>query len=257
MLISTEKKFLFIHIQKTAGSSLARLLKSQAPDTRPFLGQHDHALWAKKHLASQWNEYYKFAFVRNPWDRLVSWYEMIRQDGKLLPWYKRLPYEMIRQNGKLFPWCQRFLQRKHYKPLWQYILRNASDFDEFLFNCTDIIEDVDGKRSCIYNQLDYLTDDNGDIIVDFVGKYENLQHDVSTVFKALRLESLPLPHVNKSQHKHYSEYYTEETKNLTAERYSRDIQFFGYRFEGSPHEAPNKVMQRPLKVAAQSGALNR
>jgi hypothetical protein len=160
---------------------------------------------------------------------------------------------MIRESGKVFPSSQRFLRRKHYKPLWQYVLRNATDFDEFLFKCTDIIEDVDGKRSCIYNQLDYLTDDNGDIIVDFVGKYENLQDDVSTVFKALRLESLPLPHVNKSQHKHYSEYYTEETKNLIAKRYSRDIQFFGYQFEGSPREAPKRVMGQPLKVAVQSG----
>jgi chondroitin 4-sulfotransferase 11 len=253
MLISTEKKFLFFHIQKTAGSSIARLLKSQAPDTRPFLGQHDHALWAKKHLASEWDDYYKFAFVRNPWDRLVSWYQMIRQDGRLLPSYKRLPYEMIRHTGRVFPWSQRFLQRKHYKPFWQYVLRHSANFDEFLFNCTDIIDDVDGKRSCVYNQVDYISDENGEIIVDFIGKYENLHHDVSTVLEALRLESRPLPHVNKSLHRHYSEYYTEETKNLVAERYSRDIQFFGYRFERPPNESPNKAMPRLLNLAANVG----
>ena len=252
MLISTEKKFLFIHIQKTAGSSLARLLKSQAPDTRPFLGQHDHALWTKKHLGSRWDEYYKFAFVRNPWDRLVSWYEMIRQDGRLLPWYKRVPYEMIRQNGKAFHWSQRFLQRKHYKPFWQYVLKNSTNFDEFLFNCTDIINDVDGKRSFMYNQLDYITNEKEEIIVDFVGKYENLEHDVSIVLEALRLENRPLPYVNRSQHRHFSEYYTEETRNLVAERYSRDIEFFGYQFEGSPREA-NNAIQQPPKVAAKVG----
>jgi chondroitin 4-sulfotransferase 11 len=253
MLISTEKKFLFFHIQKTAGSSVARLLKSQAPDTRPFLGQHDHALWVKKHLASEWDDYYKFAFVRNPWDRLVSWYQMIRHDGRLLPWYKRLSYEMIRKSGKVFPSSQRFLQKKHYKPLWQYVLRNSSEFDQFLFNCTDILDDVDGKRSFMYNQLDYIADENGEIIVDFVGKYENLAHDISAVLKALRVENRPLPHVNKSQHRHYSEYYTEETKNLVAERYSRDIKFFGYQFEGSSQKAPDKASQRPLKVAASVG----
>ena len=253
MLISRDKKLLFIHIQKTAGSSLARLLRSQASDTRPFLGQHDHALWAKKHLACEWEEYFKFAFVRNPWDRLVSWYQMIRQDGKLLPWYKRLPYEMIRKNEKVFPACQRFLQRKHYKPLWQYVLRNSTTFEEFLFNCTDIIEDVDGKRSTMFNQLDYITDENGEIIVDFVGKYENLSCDISTVLKALRLENRPLPHVNKSQHKHYSEYYTEETKDLVAERYSRDINLFGYKFEGLSQQTPNNAPQRSPKVAARVG----
>lgn len=253
MLISAEKKFIFIHIQKTAGSSLARLLKSQAPDIRPFLGQHDHALWAKRHLGSEWQKYYKFAFVRNPWDRLVSWYQMIRQDGRLLPWYKRLPYEMIRHNGKVFLSSQRLLQRKHYKPLWQYVLRNSTNFDEFLLNCTDIIDDVDGKRSFMYNQLDYIANEDGDIIVDFVGKFENLERDTNTVLEALRLESRPLPHVNKSHHRHYSEYYTEETKNLVAKRYSRDVQVFGYQFEGSPREAPDEAMPRPLKVAASVG----
>jgi Sulfotransferase family len=253
MLISTEKKFLFFHIQKTAGSSVARLLKSQAPDTRPFLGQHDHALWAKKYLAAEWDDYYKFAFVRNPWDRLVSWYQMIRHDGRLLPWYKRLPYEMIRQTGKVFPSSQRFLQKKHYKPLWQYVLRNSTNFEEFLFNCTDIIGDVDGKRSFMYNQVDYVTDENGEIIVDFVGKYENLEQDVSAVLKALQLEDRPLPHVNKSHHGHYSEYYTEETKKLVAERYSRDIKFFEYQFEGSPQQAPHKAPERAPQVAASVG----
>jgi hypothetical protein len=105
----------------------------------------------------------------------------------------------------------------------------------------------------MYNQLDYITDENGEIIVDFVGKYENLSHDISTVLKALRLENRPLPHVNKSEHKHYSEYYTEETKDLVAVRYSRDINFFGYKFDGLPQQTTSKAPQRPPKVAARVG----
>jgi hypothetical protein len=98
----------------------------------------------------------------------------------------------------------------------------------------------------MYNQLDYITNERGDIIVDFVGRYENLEHDVNTVIQVLGLKSRALPHVNKSQHRHYSEYYTEETKGLVAERYSRDIDFFRYQFEGTPGAA----MPRPPKLAA-------
>jgi hypothetical protein len=162
---------------------------------------------------------------------------MIRDDGRLLPWYKRLPFEMIRHSGKALPRSQRFLRKKHYKPLWQYVLRHANSFEEFLLNCTDVVHDIDGKRSAMYNQLDYITDERGSIIVDFVGRFENLDRDVSSVIAALGLPSRSLPLVNKSHHRHYSEYYSEETKTLVAERYSRDIQFFGYQFEGVPGSA--------------------
>jgi hypothetical protein len=249
MLISREKKFLFIHVQKTAGSSVARLLRSQAPDTRPFLGQHDHALWAKTHLASEWTGYYKFAFVRNPWDRLVSWYQMISHDGKLLPWHKRFPFEMIRHSGKVLPGSQRLLQKKHYKPFWQYVLKRTNSFEEFLLNCTGIVDDIDGKRSAMYNQIDYVADERGSIIVDFVGRFEKLEHDVNIIIDALGLPSRPIPQVNKSQHSHYSEYYTEETRRLVAERYSRDIEFFGYQFEGAPRAAIARSAERVANPA--------
>ncbi len=211
MIISRSKRFLFVHIQKTAGRSFEAVLKEHIPDLENFMGTHDHAVWAKERLSRNWNEYYKVAFVRNPWDRLVSWYTMIQERGKPT-WYKR------------------FTGKGKYSRMRQYVFENSKTFEDFLFNCVDIIEDTDGRKSFAYNQLDYITDGDGSILVDFIGKFENLNKDTQTVFQNLGLENAALPHKNSSNHKNYRSYYTEETKELVAGRFARDIDFFGYKF---------------------------
>lgn len=211
MVISHSKKFLFVHIQKTAGRSFEAVLKENIPDLKSFMGTHDHALWAKEQLEEQWSDYYKVAFVRNPWDRLVSWYTMIQEKGRKTL-YKRI-----------------FGMRK-YNHLTQYVLSNSNSFEEFLYNCVDTIDDIDGKKSILYNQLDYITDKDGSLIVDFVGRFENLNKDTDTVFKTLGLENVTLPHKNSSKHKNYRSYYSEETKKLVSQRFERDIEFFSYEF---------------------------
>lgn len=219
MRISHSKKFLFIHIEKTAGTSFVAVLKENIPDLKSFMGGHDHALWAKESLGEQWSDYYKVAFVRNPWGRLVSWYTMIEEKGKE-SWYKR-----IRKN-----WYKRIASMRKYNRFTQYVLSNSNSFEDFLYNCVDTIEDIDGKKSILYNQLDCITDEDGSLIVDFVGRFENLDKDTDTVFKTLSLDNVTLPHKNSSKHRNYRSYYSEETKKLVSQRYVRDIEFFGYEF---------------------------
>lgn len=213
MLISREKHFLFVHIQKTAGSSLRRVFEENIEDLRPFLGTHDTALRAKETLGSEYDQYFKAAIIRNPWSRLLSWYMMIAQQSRRLSWW-----EKIRTRGR-------------YLRLWQYVHENSHSFEEFIRNCNAEIQDIDGRKSFWRNQVDYVADENGTLLVDFVGRYETLSADVERLFGLLGMDGVQLPHVNASTHHHYSAYYTDELAEIVSHRYARDVKAFNYKFE--------------------------
>jgi hypothetical protein len=80
--------------------------------------------------------------------------------------------------------------------------------------------------------LDYITGSNGNLLVDFVGRFENLGSDLLKVYDKLGIELRSIPHENRSVRGHYSSFYTPETKMIVEERFKRDIEYFGYEFEG-------------------------
>lgn len=212
MLISKKKKFIFVHVQKTAGTSLRKVLKAQAPDARLWLGRHGHASSGIEAMGREaWDRYFSFGFVRNPWDRLVSHYSMIRD-----------------RISELTP-----EQRREARPfkieLWNYVLHFSDDFESFLDNCTGLIRDRDCYKSFLFNQIDYLSDREGKIAVSFVGRFENFETDAREALKRIGIDA-EVPRLNTSSRSDYRGYYTPRTRELVAKRFARDIEAFGYEF---------------------------
>jgi chondroitin 4-sulfotransferase 11 len=214
MLINATRKFIFVHVQKTAGLSVERALLESVPGTIQWHGRHGRVVDGLGEMSrDEWARHFSFAFVRNPWERLVSWYAMIDAARNALS------AEALAQDGPL-P-----------SDLWNYAIANSRDFESFLRNCTDTLFDLGCNKSFAFNQVDYLSDERGEIVVDFIGRFENLESDMDRVYSALEMERVELPRLNASTHSHYSHWYTQETRQLVAERFSRDIAAFGYRFQ--------------------------
>ena len=96
--------------------------------------------------------------------------------------------------------------------------------------CTDEIADPDGRKHIFRNQIDYLVDENGTVIVDFIGRFERLQECFNEVCGCLGRPPVALPRINDSRHAAYTEYYTPALVEIVAGHYARDIEKFGYRF---------------------------
>jgi hypothetical protein len=222
MLISPSAKFVFVHIQKTAGLSIEAVLRQHFNDARFWHGRHGHASDGIAEIGmDKWRQNYSFAFVRNPWDRLVSWYAMIDRERQTLPWYSRwrkAPFQTL---------------------LWNEVVQKASSFEEFIERCDDVIFDRGSRKSFAFNQIDYISAPDGRLAVDFVGRFESLAADFGVVAQRLGLGDVTLPKRNVSRHAHYSSWYNDRTHDIVAKRFARDIAAFGYEFETPVPSAPS------------------
>lgn len=177
MIISHSLKFIFVHINKTGGTSIKNALK-------PVLAEYDfNNLGEGKHASAktlqeshpkEWGEYFTFAFVRNPWDRTVSRYFFWQESNKVPP-----------------------------------------TFEEF----------VKSGQFASWTLCGMLCGPGMKVIVDFVGRFENLNDDFAEICSRIGID-ITLPHVNGSKHDHYANYYNPETWKIVQDHYANDVEKF-------------------------------
>lgn len=254
MIISHSHKFIFIHISKCGGTSITNALL-------PYLGENDLVLGSSKRQASSplrrriekgtsiirflfpylerkflkrdntvkdlegfakrlknthsrngyqidkhssateirgfigspevWDNYFKFAFVRNPWDRIVSTYF----------WFQKTGWKDSRGNADKV------------RSLPDFSSYAKSEYLYFVKSCTSMVLESD------------------QLLVDYVGKCENLEQDFSYVCRRIGLPEIELPKLNVAHRsRDYRRYYDEEAKQIIFDKYRDDIEKFGYHF---------------------------
>ncbi|MCP4125820.1 MAG: sulfotransferase family protein [Gammaproteobacteria bacterium] len=208
-MISHKHRFIFVHVPKTGGTSIEAALGLTGP-------RHNTARQYRAHDPWLWGQYFTFGFVRNPWDRLVSFYTYRRQIRKLGP-----ESSLDFQNW-LFGINQAIEAGEH------KLLND--EFAPRLGVGTFVENDPEGWRVKLDNALYMLADEEGKPLVDFIGRYEKLQADFGRVCQRLGIPVSSLPFENKTQRRHYSTYYNDETKELVANLFHRDIANFDYEF---------------------------
>lgn len=119
---------------------------------------------------------------------------------------------------------------------WDRVVSIASYFDlplgDFLSNFKDYCQDDSIRIHSL--PLNLYTHQNGIRFADMICRFESLQPDINLVLDRIGLERQKLPFLNRSDHQHYSTYYSPEDIEKVADFYQDDILLFGYMFEEAP-----------------------
>ena len=213
-MISEEFSFIFVHIPRTAGQSIENFFLDRSKSRgdirnrsllRPNFNRRKGPprlahLTAEEYLTKSYVEsrffakYFKFAFIRNPWQRLFSEY--------------CYSYQHKHKNFKLFLF-------KHFPTK-----KNDSYFK------------LQANFRHVLPQYQYIFNDQGKQLVDFIGRFENLESDFKVICKKLNIVYQPLPKTNRSNPDtlDYRRFYDAETRDFVANFYAEDISRFNYSF---------------------------
>jgi len=169
------------------------------------------------------DDYFKFCFVRNPWDRLVSCYFNKLQTG--FPPFKRFGFS-----------------------------QNMS-FSDFAMEVCRIPDNE--ADSHFRSQVRFLPQRcDKEFALDFIGKFENLTDDFKSICEKIGLPCITIGHHMASQDrdKDYRAYYTDRVCEFVGQRYSADVELFGYSFDkGSSYRTTNTFEGRTRSWAACAG----
>ncbi|MBK8807399.1 MAG: sulfotransferase family 2 domain-containing protein [Bacteroidales bacterium] len=192
-----ETRSLFIHIPKTGGISVHKSLYGNR--SNGHYNYMDYKIILGQDL---YNQFFSFAFVRNPWDRLVSSFFYFKNGGG--------------GNKSEYEWSM-----KQIAPF--------NTFNEFVINWLDNIDNRISKIQ-FYEQSKFILNNNNKSQVNYIGKYENLLADFDYVRSKIG-KIRQLEHLNSSnREKDYRNYYNDKSIEIIAKIYKRDIINFGYHF---------------------------
>ena len=192
------KKIIFVHIPKNGGCSIGAALNSKINICIDHNTRNPNYKYLKDCTFPK--DRFIFCFARNPWDRIVSSYFFLKHGGHI-----DFPED---------------------KSDFNFHFGSFSSFKDMLLNWSDSFY----KQIHFKPQYQWICDDAENMIPDYIGRFENFQEDFAIVCDKIGVPRQQLPHINKSEHKHYTEYYDDETRQIVAEKYAKDIKYFGYKF---------------------------
>lgn len=188
-------KSIFVHITKSAGTSVARSLYGELP--YHYTAVQYRVIFGRR----TFDEYFKFAFVRNPWDRLYSAYSYLRDGG----W-----------NTEDRIWFERNLA-------------HLSGFDDFVLNWLSPERLL--SHIHFWPQRRFLCDRHGRVLIDHLGYFETLESDFACVRDRVNPAAC-LTHTNRSTRSSYLDAYSAASIRRVQDLYDEDITLFGYTFDG-------------------------
>lgn len=216
MLISHKNKFITIDIPKTGTRSFRESLvplgvidESGAANLNSEFYQHDGAIRAKKQFAKNnwnWNEYYKFTIVRNPWQRYFSF----------LKYFKSYGEKCMRRDESIN---------------WREPEINQGKL------CVELFKDKDDQtvlKNIILNnnsQDAYYCNEKGAIMIDHIASFENLKDEFSFLCSQIGINTPTLRHGNKSvQSFNIHDVYNQQLIDLVAQKEKGVIELKGYEY---------------------------
>lgn len=195
-----DNRCVFVHIPKSAGIAVTTSLFGCVTGSHRPLLEYQTLL-----TPSEFASFFKFTFVRNPWDRAVSAFQFLK-DGGLTQGDVDWANKHIRPQEDFDSFVRRWMTResvltwRHFRPQYKYLCLSREN-----------------KPA-----------------VDFVGRFETLEADYSIVRQKLGIgSSLSKRNVTKDRKQSYQDHYTNESRYIVSQVYAEDIEMFGYAFDDS------------------------
>ena len=225
-ILLKQQKAIYFSIPKAA----SRNLRQKFADLLGLDGETPYSISfpyaTQSELESKYSNFFKFCFVRNPWDRLVAVYWGKYQRGIELnvPFYKANLYHLI----KFF--------KSDASVIYKYpVLIQDMSFEEFIEAVCKTPDEYLDKH--LKSQHTFIPMSQGKLKLDYIGKIETLKEDFDFVMESMRLDPIKLRYrgdpkklkkSDKNALKPFPYYYNESTWNLVRQRFKTDIDLFSY-----------------------------